>query len=137
MGIYRLCGAQVMTRWIAPRCFLGGPNIAIGQGTFINYECFLDDFASITIGTDCNLAMRVLVLTSTHDIGPTGKRGAGLVGKPVVIGNGCWIGAGVTVMPGITIGEGCIIAAAALVSEDCPANGLYAGIPARRIRELD
>ena len=40
-------------------------------------------------------------------------------------------------MPGVTIGEGCIVAAGAVVTKDCESHGLYAGVPARRIRDLD
>lgn len=134
--IYCVCGARVRTRWIAPRCFFGGANISVGQGTFINYDCFLDTFAAITIGTNCNLAMQVALVTSTHVLGPQTKRGEALEGKPISIGDGCWLGARVMVLPGVQIAEGCVIAAGALVTGDCAANGLYAGVPARRIKEL-
>ncbi|WP_372495087.1 acyltransferase [Nocardioides pinisoli] len=50
--------------------------------------------------------------------------------------NGAWIGAAVTVLPGVTIGPGCVVAAGSVVTADCQANGLYAGVPARRIRDL-
>jgi maltose O-acetyltransferase len=55
----------------------------------------------------------------------------------VSVGNGSWLGTGVTVLPGVTIGEGCVIAAGAVVTADCAPDGLYAGVPARRIRDLD
>jgi acetyltransferase-like isoleucine patch superfamily enzyme len=54
----------------------------------------------------------------------------------VRIGNGCWIGAGVTILPGVTIGEGCVIGAGSVVTRSTEANGLYVGMPARRVREL-
>ena len=56
---------------------------------------------------------------------------------PVSIGDGVWIGAGATVLAGVSIGDGCVIAAGAVVATDCEPNGLYGGIPARRIRDLD
>jgi maltose O-acetyltransferase len=54
-----------------------------------------------------------------------------------VIEDGCWIGAGATILPGVTVRAGCIVASGAIVTKDCEPNGLYAGNPARRIRELD
>lgn len=51
--------------------------------------------------------------------------------------DGCWLGGNVTVLPGVTIGRGCVIAAGAVVTKSCDPNGLYAGVPARRIRDLD
>jgi maltose O-acetyltransferase len=42
----------------------------------------------------------------------------------------------VIIMPGVTVGNGCIIASGALVNKDCAPNGLYAGVPAIRIKDL-
>lgn len=43
---------------------------------------------------------------------------------------------GVTILPGVIINDGCIVAAGAVVNKDCEANSLYAGVPARKIKEL-
>jgi acetyltransferase-like isoleucine patch superfamily enzyme len=42
----------------------------------------------------------------------------------------------VSVMPGIVIREGCVIGANALVTRSTEPNGLYLGVPARRVRDL-
>jgi maltose O-acetyltransferase len=47
-----------------------------------------------------------------------------------------WMGARVTVLPGVTVGDGCVIAAGAVVTKDCEPGGVYAGLPARRIRSV-
>jgi carbonic anhydrase/acetyltransferase-like protein (isoleucine patch superfamily) len=39
------------------------------------------------------------------------------MGKPVSIGDDCWIGGGVTVLGGVTIGAGCVIGAGSLVTK--------------------
>ena len=56
----------------------------------------------------------------------------------VRIGDGCWLGAaaGVIVLPGVTIGPGCLISAGPVVTKDTEPNGIYVGIPARRVRTL-
>jgi maltose O-acetyltransferase len=56
--------------------------------------------------------------------------------KPVTVGDGCWLGACCIILPGVAIASGCIIAAGAVVSKSTEENGLYAGVPARRIRSL-
>ncbi|HEX3960838.1 MAG TPA: DapH/DapD/GlmU-related protein [Trebonia sp.] len=86
--------------------------------------------AGAWIGTRCT------ILTQTHEIGDAGRRAAGSVDKPVAIGAGCWLGTGVTVLPGVSIGPGCVIAAGAVVTRDCEPDGLYAGVPAVRKRDL-
>lgn len=44
-------------------------------------------------------------------------------------------GARVNIMPGVTLGEGAAIGACSMVTKDCASWGIYAGIPAKRIRE--
>ena len=52
------------------------------------------------------------------------------------IGEDCWLGLGVTVLPGVTIGKGCVIAAGAVVAKDVPPFSLAGGVPAKVIRHL-
>jgi maltose O-acetyltransferase len=75
-------------------------------------------------------------VSSTHEIGAPDRRAGTDVGKPVTVGDGCWIGARAVILPGVAVGDGCISAAGAVVTRDCQANGLCAGIPAKLIRHL-
>ena len=132
----RLLGVDVRHVSMNPRVRLGGTDIRIGDGTFINWRCDFDTSAPITIGRNCNLAFEVVIYTSTHRIGSRNRRAGEAWAKPVTIGNGVWIGARSMVLPGVTIGDGCVIAAGAVVADDCAPDGVYAGVPARRIRSL-
>ena len=40
--------------------------------------------------------------------------------KPVVIGDGAWLGRNVTVTSGVSIGRGAVVAAGAVVTRDVP-----------------
>lgn len=132
--LYKAYGLSVERSNISPHVFIGSKRLSIGEGTFINRDCFFSTYAPITIGRDVSIAMRVVVSTSTHEIGPSSRRAGQLQNEPVGIGDGCWIGANVTILPGVTIGAGCIIAAGATVTADCEPNSLYGGVPARKIR---
>lgn len=55
---------------------------------------------------------------------------------PVVIGNGVWIGANVTILGGVNIGDGAVVAAGAVVTKDVPAKTLVGGVPAKIIKQL-
>lgn len=54
--------------------------------------------------------------------------------KGVKISNHVIIGTNSIVFPGVTIAEGCSIAAMSLINKDTEEWGVYAGIPARRIK---
>jgi maltose O-acetyltransferase len=122
---------------IYPGCWFGGTDISIGAESTMNTGVFLDNLAPIRIGEQCAIGIGVMILTSSHDIGPATRREGTKHRAPVIIGDGCWLGSRAVVMPGVTIGPGCVIAAGAVVTKDCAPNGLYAGVPARRIRDLD
>ncbi|MGA2887891.1 MAG: DapH/DapD/GlmU-related protein [Terracidiphilus sp.] len=121
---------------IMPRCFIGGCHITIGDRCFLNYGCFLDNLGPISIGDDCSIGMEAMLCTSTHKLGPSSRRAGAPIGKPIVLGSGCWIGARAIILPGVTVGSGSIIGAGAVVTKDCEPNGLYCGSPARLVRRL-
>ena len=52
----------------------------------------------------------------------------------ISIGNDVWIASGVKIMQGVTIGDGAIIGAGSLVTQDVEPYGVYAGVPAKKIR---
>jgi len=135
--IYRAAGLKIDTAKIYPRCFFGGTQVSIGRGTFISYGCFFDAVAPISIGERCAIANEACFLTSSHVVGGPDGRAGNRKAKPIRIGNGCWIGARAIFLPGISVGDACIIGAGAVVTHDCEPNGVYAGVPARRIRRLD
>ena len=80
--------------------------------------------------------MNCSFITSTHVIGDETMRASEGISKPITIGNGCWIGSNSTVLPGVNIGNGTIIAAGSVVVHDCEENSLYAGVPAKKIKQL-
>ena len=54
----------------------------------------------------------------------------------VTIGDNVWVAANCTLLPGITIGDNSLIAAGSVVTRDVPANEIWGGVPARRIKEV-
>lgn len=116
-------------------CEYGTP-VSIGARTFLNYDCILLDVAPITIGSACQIATRVQLLTATHPIDPEPRRLGWESGEPIVIGDNVWLGGGVIVCPGVTIGDDTVVGAGAVVTRDLPAAVVAAGVPARVIREI-
>jgi maltose O-acetyltransferase len=134
--LLRLWGARVRHASISPDCYFGGSNISIGYGTRLNRGVYIDNNARVEIGSWCNLAMEAMIVTSSHHVGPPAHRAGANDDRPVTIGDGCWIGARAVILPGVKVGDGCFVLAGAVVAEDCAPNGVYAGLPARRVRDL-
>ena len=111
--------------------------LRIGSNCWINAGCVFDASSSIDIGNSVALGQGVMILTNSHEIGPSRERAGTKTSLPVVIGDGVWIGARATVLPGVTIGSGAIVAAGALVNSSVEPDSLVGGVPARLIRKLD
>lgn len=135
--VYRLFGLNIITDAVFPKNFFEGNHVKIGKGSWINRECYFDcENARITIGENCGVGMQVLFCTSTHIIGDEIKRASQNIQRPIEIGDGCWIGARSIILPGVKIGHGSIIAAGSVVTDYCESNSLYAGVPAKKIKNL-
>jgi maltose O-acetyltransferase len=139
--LLRTLGFDVNQCVIAAHCFIGSGSLRIMNGAYVSYECFIDPTGGVHIGRNSRFGPRCVVFTATHLIGDSEEsrtlRAASMdVIAPVHVGSNVWIGANVTILPGVTIGNGCVIGAGAVVTKDCTPNALYAGVPARRVREL-
>ena len=136
--IYRRYGLEIEDAVVVfPRCYFHTSNVRVGDGALVNYGCHIENVARVEIGERTALGQFVKIITSTHEVGPHRARAGEWGVRPVTIGDGCWIGASAVLLPGVTVGDGCVIAAGAVVRADCEPDGLYAGVPARRIAELD
>ena len=129
----RALGMRVQSYDVYPRCTFRSRKLRVGKGSVINHGCHFDNNAAVEIGRGVSVAMRVTFVTTDHRLGPRDQRAGQLELKPIRVGDGCWIGAGATVLPGVCIGDGCIIGAGSVVRADCEPHGLYIGVPAQRV----
>lgn len=110
--------------------------IVIGSNVQLNRKAYLDAGGGITIGDNVRFGPQVMLVTGSHEIGGPAKRTGPLIYKPIVIGEGCWVGAHVFIGPGVTIGSGSIVSAGSVVQRSMPANFMIAGNPARPVSPL-
>ncbi len=113
-----------------------GYNISAGEGTFINFDCVFIDLAPIRIGRHTLIGPKVQLLTAHHPFDATERATQREAGRPITVGDHCWLGGGAIVCPGVTIGDGCIVGAGAVVTKDLPSRSLAVGNPARVVRTL-
>lgn len=108
-----------------------GQNCYIGDGVYVdlsNQVILADDVvvsghASFLTHTDCN---RSSYLSKKY------PRQC----KSIQVNQGAWIGFGATILSGITVGEYAVVAAHALVNQDIESRFMYAGVPAKKIKNL-
>ena len=111
-----------------------GTNCTIGEGSFINHGAYLMDGATITIGAHCFIGPNLGCYTASHAL-DVARRNQGLEkASPITIGDNCWLGGDVKILPGITIGEGSVIGAGSIVTHDIPPHVIAAGNPCRVLR---
>ena len=115
----------------------GKGKLVLGDRCFINVHCTFDLTADVVIGNQVNVGCNVQFVTSSHAVGDTTRRAGPPFGETITIQDGCWIGAGVIILPGVTIGQGAIVAAGAVVTKDVDANCAVAGVPAKPLKLLE
>jgi maltose O-acetyltransferase len=135
-AILRRAGIEVGSSLIQSGVYFFSSQIEFGDYVWINHRVYFDTRDWIRIGDRTGLGPETMVITSTHEHGDHFQRRGSYKTAPVTIGAGCWIGSRVMILPGVTIGDGCTIASGAVVTGDCEPDGLYAGVPAKRIRDL-
>jgi len=118
--------------------FIGRGRMTVGEQTWLGpYGLYVTHpDASIQIGARCDIGPEVCFVTGTHDVGDASRRAGKGKAQPIFVGDGCWLGARVTVLGGTSIGEGSVIAAGAVVAADIPPHTLAGGVPAKVIRHL-
>lgn len=113
-----------------------GKHIRVGKHFFANFNWTVLDEALVTIGDDCFVGPNVSIYTACHSTDPIERNTRREWAKPVTIGNNCWIGGSVTILPGVTIGDNVTIGAGSVVNKDIPANTVAVGNPAKVIKHL-
>ena len=112
--------------------------IQIGAGTSVGNDFVITANNSIQIGRDCLLSYRVTVMDHSHVTGVgVSPVNSGLTeGKPVSIGDKCFLGCNVVILPGVTLDANCVVGANSVVTKSFEAGSVIAGVPAKLLRKL-
>lgn len=114
-----------------------GVNIEVGENFYCNYDVCILDVCKVKIGKNCLIAPQVGIYTACHPL-EKDVRASGLeCGKPVTIGDDCWIGGRAVINPGVTLGDNVIVGSGSVVTKSFPSDTVIAGNPARIIRKLN
>lgn len=96
-----------------------GVNLRLGENVFINANCTIIDTCLVSIGSRTLFAPNVSLYSGTHPLDPELRNGTQgpESGKQIIIGEDCWLGGNVIVLPGVTIGKGSTIGAGSVVTK--------------------
>lgn len=116
--------------------------IYIGRYVHIAAFSFVAGGGVLRMGDFSNLSPGARVLTGSDDFNGSGLTNSTIpdalrhvTRAQVTIGRHAMIGANTVVLPGVTVGEGAAVGAGAVVNRDLAPWGIYAGVPAYRLRE--
>jgi acetyltransferase-like isoleucine patch superfamily enzyme len=127
--------------WVGHGCKIRSHEgaVSIGAKTVLGQECTISSFQHVSIGRECVIADRVMLIDFDHGMVEVDRpiRLQGIYKRDVRVGNNVWIGYGACVLRGVTVGDNAVIGTNAVVTRDVPANAVVGGVPARLIRMRD
>lgn len=119
----------------------GSGGITIGDYVHIAVYSSLIGSGVITLSNFCNISSRVAIYSSSDDYSGEAMTNpmvpelyTHVLHADVFLGKHVIIGSGSVILPGVRIEEGAAVGALSLVREHCRAFGVYAGAPAKFIK---
>lgn len=117
--------------------------ISFGENVILGDYVQIQSSRSIEIGDSVLIASKVFIGDSNHGrysgdsqsdpLIPPNERP--LDSGAIKIGSNVWIGNGVSIVGSLSIGDGAIIGANSVVINDIDAYSIYAGVPAKKIKQ--
>lgn len=120
----------------------GTGGIVIGDYVHVAVYSSLIGAGRISLSDFCNISSRVSIYSSSDDYSGTAMTNpmvpeayTNAHHAEVFLGKHVIVGSGSIILPGVRLEEGCAVGALSLIREDCQPFGVYAGSPARMIKE--
>jgi len=108
------------------------PHAELGAGTFVAARAVVAPGARLGRGVVVNHGAVVDHDVQVGDFSHIAPLAA--LGGNVRVGQRVLVGAGASVLPGVRIADDVVVGAGAVVRDNLEAAGVYAGVPARRVR---
>ena len=113
--------------------------ISIGAKSVLGQECTISCFQHVSIGRECIVADRVMLIDFDHGIVDVERpiREQGIYKRDVRVGHNVWVGYGACFLRGVTVGDNAVVGTGAVVTRDVSADAVVGGVPARVVRMRD
>ena len=97
-------------------------------------NCHIDGRNGIVFGNNAWVGPNVKIISMNHDLNNFNEY---TNGKPIKIGDNCWLGASSIILAEVQLGEHTIVAAGAIVTKSFPeGNQVLGGNPAKVLKKL-
>ena len=123
-----------------------GDNTYFGKNVYANYNFVILDVCPVHIGDNVFFGPNVSILTALHALiakerefyidKEKGHLTDREYGQPITIGNDCWFGGSVTILPGVTIHDNVVVGAGSVVTHDLESGYVYVGNPAKKLKPI-
>ncbi|MBX5443413.1 MAG: acyltransferase [Solirubrobacteraceae bacterium] len=110
--------------------------VRIGAKTVLGQECTISAFQHVSIGRECILADRVMLIDFDHGVVEVERpiREQGIYKRDVRVGHNVWVGYGACILRGARVGDNAVVGTSTVVTKDVPDNAVVGGVPARVLR---
>ena len=113
-------------------------SLELGSNISIHNNCYIDASGEIEIKDDVSIAHSSTIISSSHtwqDKSIPIKYNPTTYSK-VVIGPNVWAGCGVRILSGVNIQKNIILGAGSICNASLLEEGVYAGVPAKKIKDI-
>ncbi|HVN04242.1 MAG TPA: WcaF family extracellular polysaccharide biosynthesis acetyltransferase [Bryobacteraceae bacterium] len=121
-GVYLKPGIKVKFPWY----------LTVGDYCWLGEDVWIDNLAPVTIGSHVCVSQGAYLCTGNHDWSTTNMK---LFRRPIALHDGSWVGARAVVGPGTVVGAGAVVTAGSVITKNVPAGEIWAGNPARYLRD--
>jgi acetyltransferase-like isoleucine patch superfamily enzyme len=133
-GILGSCGPDVFIE--PPFTVDYGCNVNLAANVYANFNLCILDCGLVTIGARTMFGPNVSIFAATHEVEVASRRENIEYAGEVVIGEDCWIGGHVVILPGVRIGDGVTIGAGSVVTRSVESWSVAVGNPARVVKKV-
>ena len=105
--------------------------LTIGDYVWIGERVWIDNLASVEVGSHVCLSQNAYLCTGSHD---WSSSKFDLITQPISIAEHAWICAQATVAPGVVVENGAVLGLGSVATQRLKAWQIYQGVPAIAIR---
>jgi putative colanic acid biosynthesis acetyltransferase WcaF len=133
-GALRLFGATIGRGVvIKPHVRIKFPwKLEIGDYSWIGEDVWIDNLATVKIGSHSCLSQGVYLCTGSHN---WSKQTFDLITRPITIDDQVWLCAKSSIGPGVHVRQGAVLTMGGIAMADLETWSIYSGIPARVVRK--